>query len=112
MLRAGVLRARERRQWMLDDLDLIALRRGLRFREADVAELGIGEDRRRQHGVVRAAGAVAEHVLDGDACLVLSDGREHRTGCNVAGGPDPVDRRALAIVDDDAAARYLDADPV
>ena len=50
----------------------------LRLGQADAAELRVGEDRRRQHRVVGAPRAVAEHVLDRDARLVLRDRREHR----------------------------------
>ncbi len=70
---------------------------------------GIGEDRRRHDGVIGVPRPAAEHVLHRDARLVLRGGRELRAGRDVAGGPDPLDVRALPVVDDDVAAIALDA---
>ena len=97
VLRARVLRARDVRQRMLDDADVVALLARLRLGQPDAAQLGIREDRGRQHRVVGAPGAVAEHVLDRDARLVLRDRREHRAGRDVACSPD---RRRRSCADD------------
>ena len=96
---------------MLDDVEVISLRPRLPFRQSHAAELGIGEDRRRQDGVIRAALSV-EHVVDRDPRLILRGRREHRPDCDIAGRPDPADTRPLMLVDDDSARRCLDADPV
>jgi hypothetical protein len=78
--------------------------------EPDGGQLRIGEDHRGEE-VVLGAGAVAgEHVLDGDPCLVLCDGRELMRAGDVAGGPDTVDRRAELVVDRDSVPRPLDPD--
>src|SRR6266545_1685954 len=97
---------------MLHDVDLETSFRGFRLGQADAGELGIGEDRRREHRVVRAPRTVAEHVLHRDARLVLRGRGEHRACRDIACGPDALDIRPLAVVDGDAAARDLDSDPV
>ena len=53
--------------------------------------------------------AASEHVLDRDPGLVLSRRRELRADRDVARGPDPLDGRALSVIDDDVAAIGLDA---
>ena len=80
--------------------------------QPDGAELRIGEDRRRQRRVVGAPVADAEHVVDREPRLVLRRGRELRPDGDVADRPDPVDARALSVVDDDVAAVRLDAGPL
>ena len=91
---------------------LHALLLGLLLGQPDARELGLGEDRRRQHGVVGSRPVEAEHVVDRDPRLVLGDRRELVAPGDVAGGPDALDGGAHVLVDDDAEPVVLDPELV
>lgn len=98
------------------DLEAVAavLLDGLGLREADGADLGVGEDDARDARVVEArvgeegrgpVQALGEAAAGGDG-----DGRQLRLAADVAEGEDVVDRGVLEVVDDDVAlAVDLDA---
>src|SRR5205823_11936555 len=82
------------------DVHVEALLAGLLLGHTDRAELGVGEDRGRQHRVVGGRAAGAEHVRDRDSPLVLRDRRELRARAHVPGGPDPLNPRPQEAVYD------------
>ena len=111
-LRVGVLRPRHRRKRVAGDVEVEPLLPRLVLAEADAAELGVGEDRRREEGVVGRRLVVGEHVLDRDSRLVLRDRGELGQTRDVAGRPDAVGRCAEVRIDGDARLRSLDSRPL
>jgi hypothetical protein len=109
VLRVGVLRARDARERVLDDVELESSSSCLVLCDPNASELGVGEDRCRQDRVVGFRRDVAEHVLGRNPGLVLGDRRELREPGHVAGGPDALRRRPKTTVYGDAGLRPLDA---
>ena len=101
---AGVARGRD-----VDDLDVEALLGGDLRGDPDGGDLRVGEDDARAGGPVGAVlgrGALAEHVVGGDAGLVLAHVRQQRAAVYVADGVEPlVLGGAAVLVDLDGLAR-------
>ena len=57
--------------------------------EPDGGDLGIGEDRARDHRAVERGDGIAERVPHSDASLHRRDRCEHEDPCAVTGGIDP-----------------------
>ena len=85
---------------------------GVGLGQADVGDLGHGEDGRRRLVVVEVpvrAGVQAHDVLGDLAALHRGDRRQRQLARQVAGGVDVRHGRLAVVVDDDVAAVGLDA---
>ena len=102
-----------RRERHLGHPDLAAHGERLGLGQADVGDLGLGEDGRRRLVVVEVAvlaGVQAHHVLGDLAALHGGHRRQRQLPRHVAGGVDVADVRLAVVVDRDVAAAVdLDA---
>ena len=104
--RLGVGRERD-----LGHADLAAVGERVGLGQADVGDLGLGEDGRRRLLVVEVAvgpGVQAHHVLGDLAALHRRHRRQRQLARQVAGGVDVRHRRLAVVVDDDVAAVLVD----
>ena len=83
------------------------LRLKLLLRGADLRDLGVGENHRRNRLVAHPV-ADAEHVVDCDDALAGGGVRQEAAARDVAAGPDAGDARLAEVVGDDALAVHVD----
>ena len=81
-----------------------ALGFGFRFGQADVSQLGIGEEDVRNDAAARRSAAAIE-IVEHDAEVILTNVREVRASGRLAGRPNVWGRRLQPVVDADVAAR-------